>query len=118
VAYWFTFGLAWLVLNRRLGHLQARQTAWVLGRLLIAGAVAGFVGFGVNLAFTAFVGNLRDEVVPLGFVGMPGWALMATALTCTAAVLVYVVMARLLRVQEISQAWSLVSEKLPIGRRG
>ena len=28
VAYWFTFGLAWMVLNRRLGHLQARQTAW------------------------------------------------------------------------------------------
>ena len=62
VAYWFTFGLAWMVLNRRLGHLQARQTAWVLGRLLIAGAVAGVVGFGVNLAFTAFVSNLQDEV--------------------------------------------------------
>ncbi len=118
VAYWFTFGLAWLVLNRRLGHLQARQTAWVLGRLLIAGAVAGLVGFGVNLAFTAFVANLQDEVVPLGFVGMPGWALVATLVTCTVAVLVYVVVARLLRVREISQAWSLVSEKLPFGRRG
>jgi putative peptidoglycan lipid II flippase len=118
VAYWFTFGLAWLVLNRRLGHLQARQTAWVLGRLLIAGAVAGLVGFGVNLAFTAFVANLQDEVVPLGFVGMPGWALVATLLTCTVAVLVYVVAARLLRVREISQAWSLVSEKVPFGRRG
>ncbi|MEZ5158934.1 MAG: murein biosynthesis integral membrane protein MurJ [Candidatus Nanopelagicales bacterium] len=117
VAYWFTFGLAWLVLNRRLGHLQARQTAWVLGRLLIAGAVAGLVGFGVNLAFTAFVANLRDEVLPLGFVGMPGWALVATLLTCTVAVLVYVVAARLLRVREISQAWSLVSEKVPFGRR-
>lgn len=118
VAYWFTFGLAWMVLNRRLGHLQARQTAWVLGRLLIAGAVAGVVGFGVNLAFTAFVSNLQDEVVPLGFVGMPGWALVATLLTCSVAVLVYVVVARLLRVREISQAWSLVSEKLPLGRRG
>ena len=118
VAYWFTFGLAWMVLNRRLGHLQARQTAWELGRLLIAGAVAGVVGFGVNLAFTAFVSNLQDEVVPLGFVGMPGWALVATLLTCSVAVLVYVVVARLLRVREISQAWSLVSEKLPMGRRG
>ena len=92
------------------GTLQARQTAWVLRRLLIAGQwPASSVSASIWLS-PLFVSNLQDEVVPLGFVGMPGWALVATLLTCSVAVLVYVVVARLLRVREISQAWSLVSE--------
>ena len=42
---------------------------------------------------------------------------MAAIVTAAVAVLVYVVPARVMRVAEISQAWSMVASKLP-GRRG
>ncbi len=116
VAYWFTFGLAWYVLSRRLGHLQGRQTAWVLARLLIAGLGAALAGFATNLGFTRVVSEIRGETVPLGFVGLPGWAFAAAIITALVAVAVYLVLARVLRVQEISQAWQLVAGKLPFLR--
>jgi putative peptidoglycan lipid II flippase len=118
LAYWLTFGLAWWMLSRRLRNMQIRQTVSVLVRLVMAALLAGAAGFATNIALTAQVSSIRGETVPLGFVGLPGWALVAAVLTSLVAVVVYLVAARVLRVAEISQAWSLVAGKLPfVGRR-
>ena len=117
IAYWFTFALAWYVLSRRLGHVQGRQTAWVLARLMIAGVIAAGIGLGVNLGLTELIGEVRGQDVRLGFVGLPGWALFAAIVTCLVAVVAYVVGARILRVREVSAAWAMVADKLPLARK-
>ncbi len=117
IAYWFTFALAWYVLSRRLGHVQGRQTAWVLARLMIAGVIAAGIGLGVNLGLTELIGEVRGQDVRLGFVGLPGWALFAAVVTCLVAVVAYVVGARILRVREVSTAWAMVADKLPLARK-
>nr|MCU0295572.1 hypothetical protein [Candidatus Nanopelagicales bacterium] len=116
IAYWFTFALAWFVLSRRLGHVEGRQTAWVLVRLILAGVVAAGIGMAVNLGLIRLVGDIDGETVGFGFVGMPGPALLAAVVTCLVAVVAYVLLARILRVREVSQAWAIVAEKIP-GRR-
>jgi putative peptidoglycan lipid II flippase len=118
LAYWFTFGLAWYVLSRRLGHLQARQTAWVLVRLLAAGLVAAGAGLAANVAMMQFAQTIRGESVPLGFVALPGWAFAAAIVCSLVAVVVYVLFARVFRVREITQAWGMVAAKVPFLRRG
>ena len=119
LAYWLTFGLAWLVLSRRLGDLQSRRTLGVLVRLIIAGLGAAVAGLAANLFFTGAVARFTDREgeVALGFIGQPGWALVAAVFVSAVALVVYLVVAKVLRVAEISQAWSLVAAKLP-GRRG
>lgn len=113
VAYWLTLGIAWFVLSRRVRPMSNRQTAWVLVRLLIAGVVAALVGWMTNLWFTGWVDGRVEEPVALGFVGMPGWAFVAAVLCSAVAVTVYLLLAWLLRVQEISQAWAMVASKVP-----
>jgi len=113
LAYWLTLATAWWALSRRLGDVQARQTAWVLGRLLLAGAVAAVAGFGTNMLLTDLASRQRGEAVALGFVGLPGWAFGAAVIVCSVAVVVYVLLAKILRVQEITQALALVAQKVP-----
>lgn len=117
VAYWLTLAVAWVALARRLGHLQVRRTAWVLLRLLVAGVVAALAGFAANVGLIVLASRLRHEIVPLGFVALPGWALAAGVATSLTAVAVYLALAKLLRVREIAQAWSMVAAKLPGARR-
>ena len=116
LAYWLTFGLAWLVLSRRLGDLQSRRTLGVLTRLIVAGLVAAVAGFTANVYFTDWVTRAVGEQMALGFVGRPGWALGAAVLVSGVAVVVYLLLARLLRVAEISQAWAIVAAKVPVLR--
>jgi putative peptidoglycan lipid II flippase len=113
IAYWLTLAVAWTVLSRRLRHLHSRQTLWIIVRLLAAGVVAAAAGFAVNLGITQLVAARIDKPVALGFIGMPGWA-FAAAIVCSAvAVVVYLGLAWLFRVQEISQAWQMVASKVP-----
>ena len=116
LAYWLTLGIAWFVLSRRLRGMANRATLWVIARLLLAGVLAAAVGFGVNLTFTRVVAAGRPGV-ELGFSGMPGWALAAAIVTSAAAVGVYLLLAWLFRVNEVSQAWRMVATKIP-GLRG
>ncbi|MEZ5184581.1 MAG: murein biosynthesis integral membrane protein MurJ [Candidatus Nanopelagicales bacterium] len=116
LAYWFTFALAWVVLSRRLGDLQSRQTLGVLARLVLAGIVGAVAGLSANIVLTGMVSRSSPEPVALGFIGRPGWALVAAVLVSAVAVAVYLVLARALRVREISQAWSMVAGKLPFAR--
>jgi len=117
LAYWFTFALAWFILSRRLQNVQVRQTASVLARLLVAGVVAAAAGFAANVGLQRLLSEVLDETIPFGFSGRPVLAFVAAIVTAAVAVLVYVVLARVMRVAEISQAWSMVASKLP-GRRG
>lgn len=117
LAYWFTFALAWWVLSRRLRQMQVRQTASVLGRLIVAAVLAAAAGFATNLGLQSGLSEVLDETIPLGFSGRPALAFIAAIVTSAVAVLVYIVLARLMRVAEISQAWGMVAAKLP-GRRG
>ncbi len=116
LAYWLTLGIAWFVLSRRLRGMANRATLWVIARLLLAGVLAAAVGFGVNLTFTRVIAAGRPGV-ELGFSGMPGWALAAAIVTSAAAVGVYLLLAWLFRVNEVSQAWRMVATKIP-GLRG
>ena len=113
IAYWLTLAVAWTVLSRRLRTLHSRETLWIILRLLAAGLVAAAAGFAVNLGFTQFVAGRIDKPVALGFVGMPGWAFAAAIVCSVVAVVVYLVLARLFRVHEISQAWQMVASKIP-----
>jgi len=70
----------------------------------------------VNLTFTRVIAAGRPGV-ELGFSGMPGWALAAAIVTSAAAVGVYLLLAWLFRVNEVSQAWRMVATKIP-GLRG
>ncbi|MFN8212422.1 MAG: lipid II flippase MurJ [Candidatus Nanopelagicales bacterium] len=117
LAYWFTFALAWFILSRRLQNVQVRQTASVLARLLVAGVVAAAAGFAANVGLQRLLSEVLDETILFGFSGRPVLAFVAAIVTAAVAVLVYVVLARVMRVAEISQAWSMVASKLP-GRRG
>jgi putative peptidoglycan lipid II flippase len=117
LAYWLTLGVAWIVLGRRLPAMQNRRTLWVLVRLLLAGAVAAVFGVVTNLGLTLLASNLRDEIVPLGFVGLPGWAFLAAVACGMVAVAVYVFCAWLFRVPDISEAWRMVAGRIP-GLRG
>jgi uncharacterized membrane protein len=97
--------------------MQNRRTLWVLVRLLLAGAVAAVFGVVTNLGLTLLASNLRDEIVPLGFVGLPGWAFLAAVACGMVAVAVYVFCAWLFRVPDISEAWRMVAGRIP-GLRG
>jgi putative peptidoglycan lipid II flippase len=112
-AYWLTLGVAWFVLGRRLPAMPNRRTAWVLVRLLLAGLVAAGVGLAVNAAVTGLAASVRGQEVDLGFVGLPGWALMAAVVCCAAAVAVYALLAWLLRVPDVAAAWDMVAGKVP-----
>lgn len=116
LAYWITFFVAWFLLSRSLGHLEVRRTAWVLVRLLIAGGGAFLVGLATNAWFTGVMTRVRGEQIAYGFVGYPLLALAAAVLAGSAAVLAYVVLARLLRVAEITRAWRMLADKLPLAK--
>ena len=63
---------------------------------------------------TALAASIGGDDVPLGFAGMPGWALVTAVATTVVAITVYIVLARALRVREITDAWTMVRAKLPL----
>jgi len=112
MAYWVTLVIAWAVLRRRL-PIPSRRILSVVLRLLVAGVIAALAGLAVNLVFTTFISSRRGEVVALGFVGLPGWALVAAILCSVVAVMIYVGLAWLFRVPDIAQAGALVAGRIP-----
>lgn len=113
LAYWGTLAAAWFVLGRRLPAMHTRRTLGVLARLLLAGVFAAVMGVGTNLALTAVVSAVRGEAVALGFVGLPGWAFLAAVICCAVAVATYALVARLLRVPDIADAWRMIANRIP-----
>ncbi len=117
LAYWITMAIAWVWLSRKLGGLNTRGTVGVVLRILIAGAIAGAVGFGagylVRLAFSAVTGS--DSGASL--VGHQVEALATLLVGGVVLVPVYLVMCRLLRVAELDEVVALVKGRIPGLRR-
>lgn len=105
LAYWLTFALAWVVLSRKLGNLQSRKTVVVLAKLFVAAIVGGLAGLAILM------------VAPLGDVfTRPIQALLVAVLLSTVTVGVFLLVAHLLRVEELRSAWSMLATKLPFLR--
>jgi hypothetical protein len=82
--------------------LESRRTAWVIGRLLIAGVVS----VGVMLAVTRALIDLEGRgVESLGHVLLA----VNVATTSLAGIVVFAAAAWVLRIQEVADVLSLVS---------
>jgi putative peptidoglycan lipid II flippase len=102
LSYWIGLVVTWWVLARRLGSLESRRTAWVIGRLLIAGVVS----VGVMLAVTRALIDLEGRgVESLGHVLLA----VNVATTSLAGIVVFAAAAWVLRIQEVADVLSLVS---------
>ena len=117
LAYWITFAVAWYVLHRRLGHIEVRSTAVVLVKLLVAGLAAIAIGLLVARGYLQAVIRITGRDVDLGIADGRGWALLGALITIAVSVVVYVVVAHLLKVQQLRDAWSMVAAKIPGLRR-
>lgn len=97
IAYWVTALLAWRVLSRRLGGLQTGRTVRALFRMIAAAAVALGVMYLVQVGVLHALprhGKLAD-LINLTAVGVTGLG-------------AYLVMARLLRVHEVTEVMAMV----------
>ena len=104
VAYWLTAGLAWWLLARRLGGLQTGRTVQVVGRMLLAAAGALAVMALTELGFLTWNPSERKLllVVEVAVVGLLG-------LGC------YLLLARLLRIGEITEVAGVLRRRLHRG---
>ncbi len=101
-----TFAI-WLPLVRRLlGGLDLRRILWTHLRLVVAAAAAG--GIGVALRLTA------PEVATAGRLD----SMVVVAAIGIAMAVSYVVMLRLLRVQEVDVLFAMIRRRSPIGGAG
>lgn len=117
VAYWLAILVAWWWLARRLNGLHTKATAAALARMLLAGVVAGVVGFLVSLGLRTVFSRVTGDALDLGLAGRPVLALVTLACGGAAIALTYVVVCRLLRVREIDDGLALVRQRVPILRR-
>lgn len=104
LSYWAAFVLAWIVLRRKLGHLDSRRTLWVIARLVVAGGAS----IGVMIVVYAFV--VRHLSDPVG--GSKLGVLGDVIITSFIGVIVYLLVAWALRVHEIGAAFALIRRKV------
>ena len=105
LAYWITLVVAWRVLARRIGGLDTRRTVRALVRMMLAGLAMLLVMTGAQLV-------VRDHIVPGGKLG----AVLDIAVVGLLGAAVYLVMARALRIREVTEVTALVGRRLPIRR--
>jgi putative peptidoglycan lipid II flippase len=104
-AYWLTLVVAWVVLSRQIGGLQTGRTIRALLRMSFAGLVtfvvmaAGLVGINQVAPGTA----KYDAVLRIVVLGLLGGV-------------VYLGLARLLRITEVTDVLTTLRRRLPIGR--
>jgi len=96
IAYWLTLVVAWWWLARRVGGLHTRQTSWALAKMMLAGGVAGFSGF----LTLALLGTYQSQLSTGG--GLDWYLNLGLGLIAGCIVLgvVYLLMCRLLRINE------------------
>lgn len=103
-AYWLGLAIAWIVLARKLGGVDSRRTIWTMFRIVLATLVgtAGMIG---AVRFVPAIGGDRMvillTVIAVGLIGIVG----------------YLVAAYLLRIHEVTAAFTLVGSKLRRGRQ-
>ena len=101
IAYWVTALLAWRVLSRRLGGLQTGRTVRALARMVAAATVA------LGIMYLVQVGVLH--VLPRH--GKLAYLIDLTAVG-VAGLGVYLVMARLLRVHEVTEVIAMLRARI------
>jgi putative peptidoglycan lipid II flippase len=103
-SYWITLVVAWIVLSRRLGGLQTFHTV----RSLVRMSLAGLVTLGVMAGAQAL---LRGH--------LPGGAKVVAILDIivvgTLGMAVYLAMASLLHISEVTQGVAMIRRRLPGG---
>lgn len=101
--FWATFIAAWIVLARRLGHLDTRRTLGAFARMTLAGALTLAIAAATQWALVTYVTG-----------GGPGaWTgvLVNVVTVSVVALLAYLGLARLLRIREVSQVLGLLRRR-------
>ena len=104
IAYWFGFAVLWWRLARRLGGVDSGSTAWALIRLTIAGVLTVLV--------VTILRGLLGAVAPLEEWSAQLSSLAAIVVLGSIGAVMFIVLARLLRVREVSTAVSMVKSKV------
>jgi putative peptidoglycan lipid II flippase len=104
IAYWFGFAVLWWWLARRLGGVDSGSTAWALIRLTIAGVLTVLV--------VTILRGLLGAVAPLEEWSAQLSSLAAIVVLGSIGAVMFIVLARLLRVREVSTAVSMVKSKV------
>ncbi len=104
-AYWLTLVVGWIVLSRQIGGLQTGRTLRSLARMAVAGLItfvvmaAGLVGINQVAPGTAKLDAVL-RIVVLGALGA----------------VVYLGLAKLLRITEVTEVLATLRRRVPIGR--
>ncbi len=103
LTYWAMMVVAWPVLGRRIPEMQTRRTWLAIARMLAAGFVVGLVTVGVYLVMDHVLGSVWDsrwnQLLTLGLGGVVG-------------LVTYVIVARVLRIDEVWDVISLIRRKV------
>ena len=109
-AYWFAMTLGWRILSGRLGGLDTRRTVLTLGRMMLA-------GLGMFAVMLVLQINVRDRIRLDGVShGAKLAALLDIVVVGLVGVVVYLALASLFRVTEVSSTLAVVRRRLPGGR--
>ena len=101
IAYWFSLVLSWIILSRRLGGLESRQTVRSLVRIGIATLVAMGIAYGVVVALSRW----------LSAGSVQWWTTLIVG--GTVFVLAYFVAAWAMRIGEINDVLSMLGRHIP-----
>ena len=104
VAYWFVFLLTWYLLHRRLGTVDSKSTSVTLLKLVIAAVLAFAVMLGVQAIMTTYVtgGGLENKF----------GVLVNVIVVAAVGLLIYLVLARFLKVGELTQVTGMIRNRL------
>jgi len=103
-SYWITLALGWRVLSRQIGGLQTARTVRTLVRMLLA-------GLGSWLVMLAAQHVLADHLALSHKVA----ALLDIAVVGALGLVVYLGLARLMRITEVTEMVTMVRRRLPVG---
>lgn len=100
IGYWIGYSVSLQVIRRRLGGIEGRKLAVTYARTFAAAALAGMVAYGVARLTTTLLGT------------SPWSSLAAVAAGGTLMLVVYLVVAKFLRVAEVQEILGMVRGKL------
>ncbi len=116
-SYWVTVLIAWGLLSRRLGGLRSGATAAAVGRIVVAGAVAGLAGFGTAYLLRRGFIAMSHRDLESALVGHPVFALVTLLVGGTITAVVYLACCRVLRISDLDEVLTMIRARLP-GLRG
>ncbi len=105
LAYWITLVLAWWRISRRLGGLETSRTMRALVRMTLAGLGTFIVMAGLRIGLASTLGT-----------GSRSGALLNVVVVGSAGLATYLVLARAMRIREVTDTLALIRRRLPIGR--